>query len=256
MRLESYAGDFEDLFLFALLQDVRTGFYIDAGANDPTSANATKIFYDRGWHGINIEPSKKECALLEEFRPRDVNLCAGLGSEHGKKFLYNSPLSALSTFSEDIAKKSIPRFFKIMENKEAEKNFDVQNYKSSEPTEILTLTEIFNEYCSKDQPIHFCKIDVEGFEKEVLLGVKNWHEFRPWIFCIEAEIPTTSIPSFEQWEYILLDNGYEYLFQHAINRFYIDSRKKHLVKSYADIMEFFKQCEMIKISATPINVNF
>ena len=138
-----------------------------------------------------------------------------------------------------------------MENKEAEKNFDVQNYKSSEPTEILTLTEIFNEYCSKDQPIHFCKIDVEGFEKEVLLGVKNWHEFRPWIFCIEATIPMTETPCFEEWEYILLENGYQLAFAYGINRYYVDSRKKYLAKTLEDVVKFFSQHEIRKVSVSP-----
>lgn len=84
LRFESYAQLLEDVILYCALKDVEKGFYIDVGANDPTNDSVTKFFYDRGWHGINIEPLPDRCALLAEKRPRDINLCVGLGSEHGK----------------------------------------------------------------------------------------------------------------------------------------------------------------------------
>ena len=60
MRLESYAQELEDLILYSVLRDVKNGFYIDVGANDPTDISVTKFFYDRGWHGSRIsdEPSR------------------------------------------------------------------------------------------------------------------------------------------------------------------------------------------------------
>ena len=242
MRLESYAQEFEDLFLFSMLSTVDKGFYIDVGANDPTADSVTKFFYDRGWHGINVEPLKDRCKQLEEMRPRDINLCIGLGAEHGSSILYD--LDTLATFKQDVAKNSL---------KSIEIPDDVEKFKNAESTEIFTLTEIFNEYCSKNQPIHFCKIDVEGFEKEVLLGVKNWHEFRPWIFCIEAVIPMTETPCFEDWEYILLENGYQLAFMYGINRYYVDSQKKHLSKTLQESLGFLKQFEVKVARMMPVS---
>ena len=72
MRFESYAQFLEDMVLYCALKDVDKGFYIDVGANDPTNLSVTKFFYDRGWHGINIEPLPDKCALLAEMRPRDI----------------------------------------------------------------------------------------------------------------------------------------------------------------------------------------
>ena len=249
MRLESYAQDFEDIFLFAMLSNVKNGFYIDVGANDPTDLSVTRFFYERGWNGINVEPLKSKCQLLDEVRPRDINLCIGLGAEHGEMFIYGD--SVMSTFSDDVAKKS----FGNIVNQDGVR-VSPEKLKSKIPTPIFTLTEIFSQYCSSPpvNQIHFCKIDVEGFEREVLLGVKNWNEFRPWIFVIESTFPGTSEPYFEQWESILLDAGYFLAFAHGINRYYVDSRRAHIAKTFDEVLKFLRPFEIRKMNATPIRI--
>ncbi len=47
----------------------KNGIYIDIGANNPDVINNTKLFYEKGWRGINIEPSEKEFRMLQEKRP-------------------------------------------------------------------------------------------------------------------------------------------------------------------------------------------
>lgn len=56
MKLISYAQNHEDIMLWRALKSVQNGFYVDVGANDPVLDSVTKLFYDRGWSGINIEP--------------------------------------------------------------------------------------------------------------------------------------------------------------------------------------------------------
>ena len=56
MQNISYSQNYEDIYLWRLLQDVHHGFYIDVGAFDHQKDSVTKLFYDRGWSGINIEP--------------------------------------------------------------------------------------------------------------------------------------------------------------------------------------------------------
>ncbi len=126
MRFESYAQFLEDLVLYCALKDVDKGFYIDVGANDPTTLSVTKFFYDRGWHGINIEPLPYKCALLAEMRPRDINLCVGLGKKRGKMELFDG--NEMSTFLENVAASS-----KIPEEKKIRKN-------------VLTLSEVYDRY--------------------------------------------------------------------------------------------------------------
>ena len=214
MRFESYAQFLEDMVLYCALKDVDKGFYIDVGANDPTNLSVTKFFYDRGWHGINIEPLPDKCALLAEMRPRDINLCVGLGSERGKLSIFETGMA--STFLEEFAKGS---------NRKRQKN-------------ILTLSEVYNNYAPPQSTVHFCKIDVEGYERQVLEGVKDWRKFRPWIFAMEATLPGTGIPCHDKWEDLLLANDYIFAFQLAINRYYVDAEREYLLDNFAKINQF------------------
>lgn len=201
----SYAQDKEDVILYAMLHNVEKGRYIDVGANDPDDISVTKLFYNIGWSGVNIEPLKSAYDRLQEMRTRDINLNIGLGAKRGKAILHCC--GSGSTMDEGVV--------------------EMLGYEDipAVEVEINTLSNIYDEYCDfKD--IHFCKIDVEGFEKEVLLGVENWIVFRPWVFCMESVLPASSIPCHEKWEHILLENGYELAFAYGINRYYVDKGRK------------------------------
>ena len=224
MRFESYAQCLEDLILYCALKNVDKGFYIDVGANDPTLDSVTKFFYDRGWHGINIEPLIDKCALLSEMRPRDINLCVGLGSERGKLDIFE--LDEMSTFLEEFANNS---------NNKRQRN-------------ILTLSEVYERYCPPNQDVHFCKIDVEGYERQVLEGVKDWQKFRPWVFCMEATLPNTYTPCHEQWEDLLLANDYVFAFQLAINRYYVAAEREYLLNNFETIGRFVAQNQIAKMN--------
>lgn len=237
MRFESYAQQLEDLILYCALKDTMgggSGFYIDVGANDPTGESVTKFFYDRGWHGINIEPLANMCALLMEKRPRDINLCVGLGSTRDKLKIFEA--GGLSTFLPNIAESvnisSSPQRLKP----------------------IWTLLEVYERYCVPLQDIHFCKIDVEGFEREVLEGIKDWRKIRPWIFVIESTLPNTMIPSHEEWESILLDNDYSFVMMFGVNRYYIDMEKEYLLQGFQKINQFVSQNQIVKMVMQPVRL--
>ena len=55
----SYAQNFEDVMLWRALRHVESGFYIDVGAAHPDDYSVTRAFYDRGWSGINVEPTSR-----------------------------------------------------------------------------------------------------------------------------------------------------------------------------------------------------
>lgn len=92
--------------------------------------------------------------MWESERPRDINLCIGIGDRKGEMPVISAGTG--STFSDDVANKlgyvNFNRYVKTM----------------------LTLSDIYEQYCAKEQQIHFCKIDVEGYEKRILEGVSDW----------------------------------------------------------------------------------
>jgi len=166
----SFAQNFEDLVLAGLLKSVSRGFYVDVGANHPELDSVTKIFYDKGWSGINIEPNEALHRQLLAARPRDINVKAGLSSQPGALSLriYDG-LDGLSTMSHETQS--------VHAAARPNTTFhDVQ-------IEVACLADLLAEHRSSGD-IHMLKVDVEGLELEVLLG-NDWRRFRPWVLCLE-----------------------------------------------------------------------
>jgi FkbM family methyltransferase len=178
----SYSQCLEDLILFSVFYDIENGFYIDIGAYDPNYISITKNFYIRGWYGINIEPLPDKYKALTKFRKRDINLQIGVGKMKKNNTLY------MLGYMSNIQKK----------------NEKKKNIKSIE-INVDTMSSICRKYVPKNEIIQFCKIDVEGGEKNVLLGY-DFVSYRPKVFCIESTLPGTSIPCHNLWEEILLKN--------------------------------------------------
>ena len=202
----------EDYILFCVFYDIKFGFYIDVGANDPNIISVTKSFYLKGWYGINIEPLRDKYESLLINRNRDINLNIGVGKSEGNATLY--------LFGEGST------LFK--ENLNLEKN--------RTEIKIYTMKNVCHKYVPKNEEIQFVKIDVEGGERDVLLGY-DFVNYRPKVFCIESTKPGTEIPCHELWEEILLNNDYSFAYQYRINRYYIDNRVKNLRERFflADI---------------------
>lgn len=211
----SYAQNREDFFLAGFFNPSLKGFYVDIGANDPTDASVTKYFYDRGWHGINVEPIKGHFRKLEEQRSRDINLNVGVSNEQGILQLREYPDgSGLSTFADHMKSE-----YEKVPSQVTKRHLDYE-------VEMVTLADIFNEY--KPQAIHFMKVDVEGYEYEVLEG-NDWKKFKPWVICIEANHID------RDWRPILERNGYVVAYSDGLNDYYIDKSQKSLKKfNYVD----------------------
>jgi len=110
---------------------------------------------------------------------------------------------------------------------------------------VQPLSKICKMHVPKDEEIQFCKIDVEGYEKYVLLGC-DFQNYRPKVFCIESTKPSTFIPIYKEWEYILLENGYEFGFQHVINRYYFDTKVDYLRERFSNLSNIIKEYEEVR----------
>lgn len=209
MTFISYAQNYEDVMLFRALRGIESGFYIDVGAQDPVADSVTKAFYDRGWRGINIEPAPHWHQKLEENRPRDINLRVAASDRHGTMRFYDVAETGLSTTQPEFASQS------------SEVGRQVLEYE----VECRTLGEICEEHAVGE--IHFLKIDVEGAEAAVLRGLPL-DRVQPWVIVVEATLPNSQTPAWEEWQPLLDAHGYACVYEDGLNRFYLSPRHPEL----------------------------
>lgn len=211
--LISYAQNREDLILFVLLHKVKDGFYVDIGANDPVIDSVTKFFYDRGWHGINIEPITFLYKQIAKNRERDINLNIAISNKEGTLELreYGHGKHGWSTLSADIKHDHIS-------------NKDYKDYK----VRVATLSSIFEKYNVKN--IDFLKVDVEGFEYEVLSS-NNWKKYKPKVIVVEDTYP-------EKWLDLLLQVGYQEVYHDGLNRYFVrhDLKDACTMNNYKEVL--------------------
>src|SRR5262245_26240484 len=114
MIFVSYAQNQEDVMLYRALREVERGFYIDVGAQDPIIDSVTKAFYERGWHGINIEPNEEYFEKLQSQRPHDLNLATVVGREAGLIGFYEVAHTGLSTTNAEYAARHAEAGYEVM----------------------------------------------------------------------------------------------------------------------------------------------
>jgi FkbM family methyltransferase len=199
----SYTQNMEDYHLSLAFAGQSTGFYIDIGAGHPIADNVSFWFYERGWHGIVVEPQTKLLDLYARLRPRDVKICGLVGRECGEiDFHVVDRLHGFSTTVEQYARDA--RAFGV-------------DYRTV-PMPVITLAQLCED--NNVASIDFIKIDVEGAEADVLFGA-DWRRFRPKVIVIEAVTPGSIEPAWQEWEPFLIAQGYRFVLFDTLNRFYV-----------------------------------
>lgn len=209
----TYAQNREDLVLAGILRKVAVGFYVNLGANHPESQSVTKLFYDRGWSGINVEPHGHLIRELCQQRPRDINIQAGVSSQPGTLQLRSYSVDGLATFSSDLK-----GLYGMMNPDSAH---------SDAAVEVMNLTDIFRRHRPTGD-IHFLKADIEGLELEALLG-NMWSHYRPWVLCLERGIfraRTDAITAF------LTACNYVHVFYDGLNDFFVATERRELADDF------------------------
>jgi len=203
MSFISYAQNFEDVLLWRVLKHVPAGSYIDVGANDPELHSVTKAFYDAGWSGINIEPMPSYRAAFLAQRPRDINLSVAAGAASGSITLFDVPdVNGWASTDAGVAAAHRAHGHQVVEH----------------TVPLLTLAEICRTHVRG--PVHFLKIDVEGFEGDVLRGM-DFSLCRPWIVVVEAIMPNSRDSNHASWEALVTAHGYQYAWFDGLNRYYV-----------------------------------
>ncbi|WP_145742229.1 FkbM family methyltransferase [Variovorax beijingensis] len=210
MTTTSYAQNFEDVILWRALGHIPKGTYVDVGAQHPVVDSVSKAFYERGWRGVHVEPVPAYAALLRQDRPDetvlqvalsdhagvlDLNVIAGTGLSTGVKAYANTHSSEHGFATEVVQVPMLPM-----------------------STALASLN---------GQQVHWLKIDVEGFEEQVLRGWDS-KALRPWIIVIEATIPLSEELNYAGADSLLIDAGYHFVYFDGLNRFYTASEHADL----------------------------
>jgi FkbM family methyltransferase len=215
MTFISYAQNYEDVILWRVLKNIEKGFYIDVGAMDPTFDSITKAFYDAGWRGMNIEPAQQWFTKIMVERPDEINLQVAIGDKDSFIDFYEVLDTGLSTIDADW----------ILPLAE-EKGYQIKH--------SLVTMKTLNSICEEYQvpQIQFLKIDVEGAENLVLKGL-DFKKYRPWIILVESTIPSSQVENYSQWEPLLKNNDYMFVYFDGLNRFYVSKEYSYLADQLA-----------------------
>lgn len=151
----SWSQGAEDLVLDVLLNHKEKGFYIDVGAHDPNLISITKMFYDRGWTGINIEANPEKSKKFNQLRPLDINISAAIVLQNEPVELFIMSATAMSTVNPEVARDLDEKTHtKIIE-------------KVLVPG--LTLRSVFDQYVH--QSVDFLTVDIESRDLDALISL-------------------------------------------------------------------------------------
>jgi len=198
----SYAQNREDILLDRLFGD-HVGRYMDIGSYHPILGNNTFFFYERGWRGVNIEPTRQGHELFQQHRPEDINLPLAASDHDGELTLYEVVRDrGNSTLQREIAELYRARGVEIV----------------AHAAPVRTIRSLIDSHGI--EPPDILSIDVEGHEAAVIRGtpLDSW---RPRVLVVEATLPLTTTPSHQDWEPILLAQGYLFAAFNGVNRFYL-----------------------------------
>ena len=223
MAITSYAQKFEDVMLARCFPGP-SGFYVDVGANDPDIDSVTRVFYERGWSGINIEPLASNFARLKKRRTRDLNLHLAAGDQDGTITFYEiGKWHGYSTTDAEIAAQHRRDGLKVIEYK----------------TPMRRLASVLDEH-APGKTIDFLSVDVEGAELAVLAGAELTRH-RPKVILAESRLPVTvnmvdpffDVPD-RTADYVKLiePRGYLLAYRDGLNAFFVAEEHKDLARHF------------------------
>lgn len=177
-QIVSYSQFGEDAHLLAYYKRlthernlrVDRGCVVDIGAFRPISHSNSFAFYQRGWHGINIDPTPGFKRIFDRVRPGDTNLEVGVASRDGMGtfYLFDRPC-VWNTLDREAAAYA-------------------SRVTGKQPQEISVtisrLDTVLDEHL-KGEALEILLIDAEGYDLEILQS-NNFLKYRPRVIMIEV----------------------------------------------------------------------
>ncbi len=206
----TYAQHGDDLVIRAIFHSLGIGnpSYLDLGAHHPENISNTKLFYDTGSRGINVEANPVLHKLFLEQRPQDINLNVGVGIESGfQDFYMIDGESGRNSFIKEVAEGFVMDYpeFAITEVRQLP---------------IFTVEQILHHRAIPD----FLSIDIEGMDFEVLQSI-DFQRYPFKVICVELQ------PYSEENIRTLMHNvGYYSIIKCGSNLIFVDKNLAHKVR--------------------------
>ena len=204
-------SSFEDVLMRAL-RDVNRGCYVEIDSGDPDADHSSIGFYERGWHGLHVEPTVSATNTLRETRPDADIIQAVLAPSVVHSSFDNTAKSASGApfvMHESVMNKSV----------RANEGSDTSN----DVVQSLTLAKVLDRLGPRE--IHWLKINASAIH-----SLEGWQPSlnAPWIVVVHQ---TSAVPSetiIQDWQSSLLSLGYEFARHDDRNWFFIRSDKSEL----------------------------
>jgi FkbM family methyltransferase len=199
----SYAQNMEDYHIAQAFAGQARGIYVDIGGGHPVGDNVTFDRYLAGWRGLVVEPQRPLAAMYGTVRPRDrVETCLVGRAPGTAAFHVVDRLHGFSTMVEANARGAA--------------DFGAAYQTEERPVETLAALADRHGLTAID----VLKIDVEGAEADVIAG-NDWRRLRPRLVIVEAVQPGTMDDASANFEPLILEAGYRFVFFEGLNRFYV-----------------------------------
>lgn len=205
---KSYSQHGEDFMLLNLteLLDIPKARWIEFGSNNPEIDSNTKLLYDRGHRGVNVEANPNLIQAFYERRPEDINLNVGVGVNSGiLPFYMVDDHSGLNSF----CKAEIERI-----NMPITKVLDLP---------VRTVKDLLDTYCGGIWP-EILFTDVEGLDHDILASCEFTSDNKPHLICSEIR-PWES----QRTKDLLISKGYFVYCRMTANLIFIRNEDKDKV---------------------------
>jgi FkbM family methyltransferase len=211
----SYAQQGEDVAIYQILVNVlgiKHPTYLDVGAHHPIFNNNTYFLYDQGSRGVLVEPNPALHGLLEQVRPRDVLVRAGIGvTEQAEADFYiigGSEDGQLNTFSREQAEALVAR---------SKGHYRIERVMK---LPLLNINALMRKHWNG--PPNLLSLDTEGFDLPILRSL-DFKRLRPDVVCVEtAEIGGRRLLT--EIMQLMAQNGYEVRGGSFVNTIFVDRR--------------------------------
>jgi FkbM family methyltransferase len=189
---------------------------------------------------VNIEPATDCFEKLRAERPRDQTLQVALGNREGWARLHELPDTGLSTLVESVAAGHQANGFKCVERR----------------VPFPALDRVWQKFVNGE--VHFPKIDVEGYERQVLSGTDP-ARFHPWIILVEATEQLSSEANWEKWERVLVRARYRPVHFDGLNRWYLARQRSYLTarpETPPNVFDQFQLAAMVSLRERAAKAEF